>query len=100
MRSCLRRDASAPRHRALCRLAVSAARSLARSSRRVRRFPHRRSPNADSLLRATPHPLRRAKRPKTITVTASEVAPKFIDYLTDTLKSCEKQCEGAGVAMK
>ncbi len=42
----------------------------------------------------------RAKKPKTVTVTAYEVDPKFIDYLTDTLKSCQKQCEGAGVAMK
>jgi len=42
----------------------------------------------------------RASKPKEISVTAYEIEAKFIDYLTDTLEGCQKECERVGVAMK
>src|SRR5439155_8003887 len=43
---------------------------------------------------------RRKSKPRSVEVTAYEVETKFIDYLTDTLKSSAEHCEGAGIAMK
>lgn len=42
----------------------------------------------------------REKRPKEVEVTAYETEALFIDYLTDTLKACQTECERAGVRMK
>ena len=39
----------------------------------------------------------RARKPKVVSVTAYEVEAQFIDYLTDTLTACQKQCERVGV---
>jgi adenine-specific DNA-methyltransferase len=42
----------------------------------------------------------RSRRPGAITVTAYEIEAKFIEYLTDTLAACQKQCDRVGVEMR
>lgn len=42
----------------------------------------------------------REERPKEVEVTAYETEALFIDYLTDTLKACQRECERAGIRLK
>jgi adenine-specific DNA-methyltransferase len=42
----------------------------------------------------------RGSRPESIEVTAYEIEATFVDYLTDTLEACRRECERAGVPMK
>lgn len=42
----------------------------------------------------------REQRPKEVEVTAYETEALFVDYLTDTLEACQKECERAGIRMK
>src|SRR2546426_2666460 len=39
-------------------------------------------------------------KPRSVEVTVYEVEPAFIDYLTETLEGCQKECERVGVTMK